>query len=879
MLSDLLYRLRALFHRDSMEAELDEELRAHIEHRAEKYIQSGMSSEAATRQAKLEFGGLDQVKEECRNSWGVRLVDELIADVRYGLRQLRRNPGFTIVAVTTLALGIGANTAMFSVLNAVLFQPLPYRSPHQLAMLWTERPSQGLQEDRSAYWNVEQWKQQSKSFSDMAVFDPASVTLAGADKAERIGVARISPNFFSVLGVQPTAGRIFSAREAEQRQRLAVISYSFWQSHFGGSRNALGATIELDGVPRQIIGILPADFRFPQLNDDVWEPDTLSPDWDASLAGRGAGSWFVVGRLRPDVTLKSAQAEMRTIAQRLNRQLPASERNLGISVVPLSLQVAGPGLRLALWMLTGAVFFVLLIAATNVASLSLARSASREREIAIRTALGATRARIVRQLLAESITLAVLSGLLGLLVALATIRLILVFKPSSLAHLNHIGLDLRVLSCALVLCLLTGILTGLAPAITMARQSVIRSGQEGTRGISGGIATRGIRRALAVTEFALATVLLVGASLLIRSLWSVENIDPGFKAEQVLSTQLCTPDSMPAAQRVNFYNRVLEEIKSLPGVESAGIIENLFVDNTPEQTLTVEGGAGTISERLRFRSDEVSGGFFKALGTPLLRGRFFSAEDGPDAPRVAIINDAMARRLWPGRDPLGEKLKLGPGDSDGVEFTVVGVVGNMHRSGLESEPIPQMFEPLAQDPSRLATLLVRTSRGNPLSMVGMLQSAVHQIDKQVPVYDAATLEHRLGAFLGQRRFQTSLLIGFSAVALLMAAIGIFGLIQYFVATRTHEIGIRMALGAQKSDVLRMIVGQGLRLALAGVGLGLAGAIVVSRFLSSLLYGVKPTDPLTFVAVTLILTAVALLACYIPARRAAKVDPMEALRYE
>ena len=878
MFSDFLYRARALILRASVEAELDDELRVHLERQAEKYIESGLSAEEAERRARMEFGGVEQVKEECRDSWGVRFSEELVADVRYGLRQLRRNPGFAIVAVLTLALGIGANTAMFSVINAVLFPPLPYRSPEQLAMLWTEEPSQDLREERSAYWNVEQWRRQSKSFADMAFWDSISLTLTTG--AEHVRGVKVSPNFFRLLGIQPLLGRTFSEEETEQRQRLVLISHRFWQTRFGGSPEAIGASIELDGFPYRIIGVLPAQFRSGIADGDAFLPYTVSPDWEPLERARGAGPWFVLGRLRPDITIQQAQAEMNTIARRLDRQLPASVKDLGISVVPLGRQVAGPTtLRLALWMLTGAVFFVLLIAATNVASLLLARSASREREMAIRSALGAGRARIMRQLLAESLTLAVISGVAGLLVARVGIRLILVFKPSGLTHLNEIGLDPVVLCMALVLCLFTGILVGFVPALNMARGIVMPSGQEGGRGISSGVATRGIRRYLIVTEFALATILLVGAGLLIRSLWSVEKVDPGFGPEQVLSAQLATPASMANAQRVNFYRRALEQVESLPGVMSAGIIGDIFFNTIPDQVLTTEGASGAVSKRFQFRRDEVSEGFFTVLMIPLLKGRLFSVEDGPDSPRVAIINRVMALRLWPGLDPMGRRFKIGPSDSNGAWFTVVGIVGDIHRQGLEKEPVAQMFEPLAQNPSRLETLLMRISRGNPLMMVGALRKTVHQLDKQVPVYNVATLEDRLGVFLGQRRLQTSLLIAFSSVALLMAAIGIFGLIQYLVVTRTHEIGIRMALGAQKIDVFRMVIGQGLKLAVIGLIIGIAGAIALTQFLSSLLYGVKPTDPLTFFAVSVILIAVALLACYFPARRAAKVDPMTALRFD
>jgi len=570
---------------------------------------------------------------------------------------------------------------------------------------------------------------------------------------------------------------------------------------------------------------------------------------------------------------------MSAIARRLDEQLPAADRNRGISVVPLDLQVTGHSARLALWMLTGAVFCVLLIAATNVAGLSLARSASREREIAVRAALGASRARIIQQLLAESLTLAVISGLLGLWIASAGIRVILALKPSDLARLNEVGIDPRALGWALALCLLTGILVGLTPAMTITRRNLRPSGQEGGRGVAGGVATRRIRRALVVTEFALAIILLVGAGLLVRSLWSVENVHLGFRPERVLSVSLAHPPSMATAQRAGFYSRVLEQIETLPGVESVGITSELFIGGNPERTITTEGDARTIFERLRFRSDEVSGGFFKAIGTPLLRGRFFSAADAPDSPPVAIINDAMARRLWPGRDPVGMRFMPGAVDSGSPWFTVVGVVGDMRRQGLENEPIPQMFEPLAQNPSRRAILLVRTSMEDPLRIVGAVQAAVRRVEKHAPLYGVTTLENRLDAFLTGRRFQTSLLIGFSVVALLMAAIGIYGLIEYSITTRTHEIGIRMAVGAQAGEIFRMVIREGLKLSLTGLAIGLVGALWLGQAVSSLLFGVTATDPLTFTTVSLLLTAVATAACYFPARRAMKVEPIVALRQE
>ena len=697
-----------------------------------------------TSAAQRSFGGVPQTKEVYRQVSSFMWLEDLARDVRHALRTLRKSPAFTTAAAATLALAIGANTAMFSVLNAVLLRPLPYRSPEQLAMLWTEDPTQNLREGRSALWDVEQWRSQSQSFADMATFDAVSRTLTGADGAEQIVGASISPNLLSLLGVQPVQGRSFSTEEAEQRQRLVLISHRFWQARFGGSHDALGATIVLDGLPSQIIGILPAGFQIARLDADVWEPHTTRQ------SVRGGETWFVVGRLRPTVTFEQAQAEMSAIARRLNDQLPAAERNRGISVVPLSLYMVGPQSRLALWMLGGAVFCVFLIAAANVTSLSLARSVARAREMAVRAALGASAGRIVRQLLTESVLLAAVSGLIGTLLALVGIRLIRAFGPGNLPRLNEVSLDLRVLGWALGISLLAGILVGLAPAMTALRRDLRPSGEEGGRSVSGGAATRRIRRALVVAEFALAIVLLVGAGLLVRSWWYVTSIDPGFRPERVLMMELSTPTTLHAAtareaisasaRRIDLYHRVLEQIQAVPGVESAGIIGDLFIGNPREQVLTVERDDGTVSERLRFARDEVSADFFRTLGTPLLRGRFFSIGDGPDAPPVAIINDAMARRSWPGRDPVGRRFKLGPRDSDRPWYTVVGVVADMRRQGLEREPVPQMFESLAQNPPQSADLFIRTSSDDPLAMAGALRAAVRRVEKHAPIYGVAPLE-------------------------------------------------------------------------------------------------------------------------------------------
>ena len=848
---------------------IQDELQFHRDRLIDDYMAAGMNRADAERRAFLEFGNIAITEERVKDVRG-RWLEEFGRDIRFAARTLRKNPAFALTAAATLALAIGTSTAMFSVLNAVLLRPLPYRSPEQLAMLWTEDPTQNLREGRSTLWDVEQWRGQSQTFEDMASFDSVGSVLTSEEGVEQIVGASISPNLLPLLGVRPVLGRSFSVEEAGQRQLL--ISYRFWQARFGGSHDALGATVVLNGAPSQIIGILPADFQIANFDADVWGAHTTH------RSVRGPQTWFVIGRLRSGVTFDQAQAEMSAVARRLDDQLAATERNRGINVVPLSLYVVSPQSRLALWMLGGAVLFVFLIAAANVTSLSLARSTTRAREMAVRAALGANAGRIVRQLLTENVLLAAVSGSIGTLLAFGGIRFIRAFGPANLPRLTEVSLDVRVLGWALAISLLAGILVGLAPAITTLRRDLRPSGEEGGRSVTGGVSSRRIRRALVVAEFALAIVLLVGAGLLVRSWWHVNNIDPGFTPERVLVMEVSTPTTLTVhAQRSDLYHRVLEQIQAVPGVESAGITGDLFSDNPREHVLTVERDDGTVSERLRLTRDEVSPDFFTTLGTPLRRGRFFSIADRPEALRVAIVNDAMARRSWPGQDPVGRRFKLGPRESDATWYTVVGVVGDMRRQGLEREALPQIFESLAQNPPQSVELFIRTSSDDPLSMGAALRAAVRRVEKDAPIYGVVPLEQQLGTYLTQRRFQTSLLTGFSVVALLMAAVGIYGLIQYSVSTRTREIGLRQALGAPAGDIFRMIVGEGLTLSLTGVVLGLVGAWWLGRAGSSLLFGVTASDPLTFTTVSLLLTVVALAASYLPARRAMAIDATVALR--
>jgi putative ABC transport system permease protein len=847
---------------------IHDELAFHRDRLIDDYMAAGLSRADAERRAFLEFGNLAATAETVKDVRG-RWLDDLRRDVRGGSRALRRSPAFTITAAATLALAIGSSTAIVSILIAVVFRPVPYASPERLAMVWTEDPSQSLREGRSALGDVGAWRTGSRSFADMATFDSIAMTWSAAEGAEQIGGGSMAPNLLPLLGVTPIRGRRFSTEDAEQRQQV-LVSHRFWQTRLGGSDDAVGATIVINGRPNQIIGILPADFRIARLDADVWVPHAMS-------GGRGGGTWFVIGRLRPGVTFEQAQAELGALARRLNAILPAADRNRGVSVVPLSLDLLGRESRMALWMLGGAVFCVFLIAVANVTSLSLARSVERAREMAVRAALGASGGRIVRQLLTENVLLALASGLLGTLLAVACIRLVRAFGPRTLPGVDETALDLRALGAALAISLTAGILVGLAPAISTLRRHLRAAGQAGARRVSGGVATRRIRRGLVVAEFALAIVLLVGAGLLVRSWWNVTAVDPGFRPERVLIMELSTPPAFTVPQRSDLYDRVLEQMQAVPGVENAGIIGDLFIDNSREQLVTIERSDGTVSERLRLRGDEVSADFFKAAGTPLLNGRFFAIADGGDAPPVAIVNESMARRAWPGGDPVGRRFKLGPPQSERPWLTVVGVVTDMRRQGPEREAIPQMFVSLAQNAPGSVDILIRTSSDDPLAMAGALRAAVRRVERNVPIYGVSPLEQRFGTYMTQRRFQTFLLASFSVVALLLTAVGIYGVVQYSVATRTQEIGLRQAIGAPTAAIFRMVLGEGLMLSVIGLVLGLLGALALGRVASSLLFGVTASDPVTFMAVALVLVAVALAASYVPARRAMTVDPIVALR--
>jgi putative ABC transport system permease protein len=869
-LNILIARLRALFRRESVLQDIEEELRAHIELATEENLKRGRPPDEAQAAALKSFGNQIRSTELGYDIRGGGWLEALWQDLRFGARMLFKQPGFTAIAALTLALGIGANITIFSVVNSVLLRPLPYPNSDRLVFLWSDSPKLNIRERASAYANFSEWRDQNKSFEDLAVFDPTVVTLTGGAEPEQVMSVRASANLFPLLGVAPMLGRTFTADEEQQKVRVVVLSHGLWRRRFGASPNVLGQTLEIDGVSSQVIGVMPQHFKSGE-ETPIWEPHTLFPDWEAQKAQRGTGSWQVVGRLKPRVSLEQARTEMNTIAQRLEQAYPDANKGLGVNLVPFQLQYTGSNVRLALWMLFGAVVLVLLIACTNVANLMLARGIAREREMAIRMALGAGRLRLIRQLLTESALLVLLAGAGGLLIASWGIRAVLSFSPANLPRLDGVAIDAKALAFTTIVSLLTGLLFGLAPALKIS-QTQPGAALKAGRSASGGL--------LVITEFGLAVLLLAGAGLLLRSFSKLQAVDPGFDTARAMTIQLTPPRNSTADQWRDFYQQVSERIAALPGVEAAGLTKEIVISGDPAELITVEGAApdSSATARIPFRRDVISEGFFQTLRVPLRKGRFFNTQDNQGAMRVTIINETMARRFWPGEEALGKRFKLGAAQSDSPWLTVVGVVGDMRRQSLERQPIAQIFRPYLQSPERRMILLVRTT-GEPTQLAPLVRNEIRALDKTVLVNGISTLESLIARNVAQRRFQTWLLTLFSALALLLSAVGIYGLMNQSVAMCTREIGTRMALGAQPRDVLRLVIGQGMRLALCGIGIGLMAAFGLTRVLTGLLFGVTATDPTTFVAAPLVLLAAALLACFVPARRATKVDPMVALRHE
>jgi len=834
-----------------------------------------------------DFETVSRIREIIGN-WqsaiGNKIMESVIKDIRYGLRGSLKHPGFTAIVVITLALGIGASTAIFSIVNSVLLRRLPYKTADRLIAIQELDPSGKLVQVTSA--NFLDWRAQSTVFEHLAAIKTTTSNLALADQAERIDLAQTSANFVDVFGITPQYGRLFIPHDEQAGHELvAVVSNALWQRRFGSDPALVGKPITLDGQNYTVVGIAPPGFQYPD-KTEVWlPPKRLAPelnDRQDVTQTRGMGYLAAVALLKPGVPVRQAATEMETITTRLRQQYPDTNNRRFNRVVSLHEHLIGDTNKV-LWLLLGAVTFVLLIGCANVANLLLASAASRQKEMAIRAALGASRWRVMRQLFTESTLLALTGGALGLLVAFWGLAGIVRLLPADFPRLNEINMDWRVLAFTFVASVLTGILFGLVPALQISRPDVQETIRETGRGTSGSLRQSRFRQALIVAEVALCVVLLAGAGLLFRSFLHLQSVNTGFVAQQVLTARLSPSGTKftSDADYVNFYNSVMEKIGGLPGVQDVGMINTLPLFKGPTVGFKVEGHPVTTPDKwpgANYRS--VSPNYFRAMSVPMVQGRAFTEQDREGATRVMIVNQELADRVLPGENPIGKRIGFGSPDPNQqpIWWEIVGVAADVRSLELREEPGSELYFSVLQNPFEGMSLVIR-SHGEPSGLSAAVRQVVAEVDKSVPVSNVQTMDHIVSQSITQPRFNLFLLALFSTVAMLLSAAGIYGVTAYTVTQRTHELGIRLALGAQVGDVLRMILGQGMAVIGAGLVLGLVAAFALMRLLRSLLFGVGENDPLTFAAITLVLLLVALLACYIPARRATKVDPLIALRYE
>jgi predicted permease len=811
-------------------------------------------------------------------------MTSLWQDVRYSLRMIAKAPGFSAIAILTLALGIGANTAIFSVVNAVLLAPLPYSKPDELVMVWSKNDPKGYKMFPASGGDYAEWKSQNSVFDGMAASSDTLFTLTGAGEPQVVIGYQFSADYFRLLGTRPELGRTFLDEEDRAGgPDVVVLGDTIWRRTFHADPNIVGMPITLTGKPFTVVGVMPPSFRYPSLVE-LWTPLGLPASF---LTKYDETSLRVLARLKPGVTLKQAQSQMDAIQQRIAQEHPQTDGGNGVSLVPLREEIAGD-VKMPLLILLGAVGFVLLITCANMASLMLARAAGRRKEIAIRTALGASRARLVRQFLTESLLLSLVGGALGLLFANGATRFLLAIFPNNIANVSipqvtSIPTDVRVFGFTLLAALLTGVLFGLAPVLGFKAATSGEGLKETSRSTTASPAERRFRGLLVISEFALALVLLIGAGLLITSFRNLLRGNLGFDADHILSAQLFLstaeyPSEKPE-RRLEFVNDAMERIRRLPGVESVGAAGFMPLSGFwGEAEFTVQGQPEPApGQKPSAKSDFVTPDYFRAMGISLLKGRAFTEQDRQGSAQVVVVNEILARREFGTQNPIGQQLNLGDSKKSDL-WEVVGVVSDIHDFGLEEKVRGNIYRPFAQIPLPVVAFVVRTS-GRPSSLTSAVKQAIWSVDKDQPIYKIIGVDRLASESLGLRRVSSVLLGAFSALALLLAGLGIYGVTAFSVAQRTHEIGVRMALGAQPDSVLKMILGYGMRIVIAGMAIGLAGALGLARVVASLLYGVKPTNVMTFIVTSLLLALTALVACYVPARRAMRVDPIVALRHE
>jgi predicted permease len=881
MLSDLTYRLRALFRRQRIEDELQEELQDHLEREADKYRKAGASPEEAKRRARVAIGGLEQVRQHCREARGTRLFEDFVQDFRYAGRSLSKSLSFTVVAVLTLALGIGACTAIFSIVNAVLLRSLPYGDANRLVYLFTPNrhfklPVETFNPSNADFFDLARL---SHSFSSMTLFQQRTYSFASQDSAVRVGAAQVDGNFFSTLGSQPEIGRGIDSEDAQPgHENVVVLNHALWQSMFGGSSDILRKSLLLDGRSYRVVGVMPSEFGFPDIDPgyrsgavhttQVWVPLALSLQ---QRADRDDGDGFALARLKPSVSIAEAQAEMTVIMGRLDLLHNPAMRGFGAFVKPFRDSAVGP-VRSLMWLLLGAVSFVLLIACGNAANLLLARAASRTHELSIRASLGAGRSRITRQMLTESLLLGLVGGLVGIAFAYVFLHCLLGLNPGNIPRLNEAAVDTRVLLFTVALALLTSLLFGILPAQAVSRVNLVEFIKSGGNRVSVGSRNH-LGSGLIVTEVALVVVLLAGAGLLLRSYVKIESVNTGFSQSTVSMNIQLEDNSRPPEQGRAFFLNLLDKVGAIPGVKAVGAVDEVPLSNSENVTeFWVEGYANRQGQLVEMRN--VTPGYFAAMSTPLFEGRFFTEDDMSGRPSVAVVNQTFAKNYLSGRNPIGQRLRARQPDASWK--TIVGVVGDMRNLSLEEAAAPQVFEPFWQTDS--AYIAARSSLPAK-ELASTVRSTLRMIDPNLAIADIHTMGDLASQATAQRRFQTTLLTAFAVMAMLLGMVGIYGLLAYSVKRRTSEIGVRIALGASRGHVLGMILWQGLKLSFLGLLIGLLGALALTRVLTSWLYGVSALDPLTFAAVLALLLFITVTACLVPARRAASVDPMRCLRYE